>query len=244
MNASFRSLGRRLCAVGLVVSAPSVWAVDLVGRDTNVFGNFALGTGSVVDSGSFLEVLTALDLAYSRSAADVGSVNGVFRGDPVQGTVTFASRTEYAVADHLIVGSGATVTTGATPYDHVAVAVNASSLLRLRIRVAEQTPFVLTGSVGGELGPDVGMWTSKAAASFRFTGCAPCLWTFASPGDFLASGTLMPGIDYTLEGNASSSVNGEGFYRFALQLAPIPEPGTWAMLALGLAGVLVAARRR
>lgn len=233
-----------LAAAALTMGG-SAQAAELVGRSTNVFGNFLVGTGPLFDDGSFSELLGTLALSYGQEASDAGAVNGEFRGAPVQGSASFASGAGYVFAPEQVVGQGHAETTGETPFATVSLGANAISQVRLEFTVPQITPFTLSGSVLAQLGPDMGTRTSQALASVQFSGCIGCLWSAdTQPGGFNASGTLQPGITYTITGRASSRLNGSGQYAFNLALAPVPEPGSALLLALGVPVLLWARRRR
>jgi len=232
---------RNTLAAGWLLAgcATAVQAADLVRRTSNVFGNFVVGYAALGDSGSFNEFLNSLELAYGQAADDAGAVNGDWRGTPVQGSASFASETGYVFGSQQIVGNGSVATTGSTPYDHVSLGANAISFVRLEFTVTEPTPFVLTGSVTGNLGPNIGVRISESLATLQFTGCIGCLWrSDLTPGGFAGSGTLIPGITYTLTGNATTRLNGDAQYAFNLQLSPVPEPAAWLLLAMGIPALL------
>jgi hypothetical protein len=241
----FARLGVVTLAATLVAAAGAAQSAELTRRTTNVFGNFTVGYATVGDSGSFSQLLFGLESAYGRDTADAGAVNSSYRGTPVEGSASFASGASYVFGPEQIVGNGSAATTGATPYDYVSLGANAISTVRLEFRVSEPTPFVLSGAVVGGPGVNVGTRVSEGLATVQFTGCIGCLWrSDAAPGEFSGSGTLIPGITYALSGNASSRINGSASYVFNLQLAPVPEPGAWALLAAGLPLMLWRQRRR
>jgi hypothetical protein len=237
MNQRFRN---RLAAGWLLAGcATAVQAADLVRRTSNVFGNFVVGYAALGEGGSFNEFLSSLELAYTQAANDAGAVNGDWRGTPVEGSASFASAASFVFGGDQIVGNGGTATTGATPYDHVSLGANAISLVRLEFSVTQPTPFVLTGSVTGSLGPDIGVRVSESLASVQFTGCIGCLWrTDTAPGAFVGSGTMIPGITYILAGSATTRLNGDAQWAFNLQLSPVPEPAAWLLLAMGIPALL------
>lgn len=223
----------------LALGAGSTQAVELTRRTSNVFGNFLVGAGPVLDSGSFSELLFTLDTAYGRDANDAGAVNGSLNGQPVTGSASFASGTHYAVGDAVIWGNGHATTTGETPFGYVSLGANAISALRLEFTVDVPTPFVITGSVLHTLGPGVDTRVSEAGASVFFSGCVGCAWDSAhAPGAFSGSGTLIPGNTYSLQANASTRINGDAQYAINLQLSPVPEPAAWLLLAVAIPALL------
>jgi hypothetical protein len=235
-----------LSAVTLALAAPAqALAADFVARSTNVFGNFAVGAAGVVDTGSFSEFLGTPVLSYGREASDAGAVNGSWDGRPVVGAASFASGAGYVFEPDRVVGQGHAETTGDTPYEYVSLASNAISLVRIEFTVAEVTPFTLSGAVTADRGDDVGVRVSQGSASVQFSGCVGCLWTAGvAPGAFNASGLLIPGITYTLRGDASGRLNGSGAYAFDLLLGPVPEPAPWALVLAGSALLVSLHRRR
>ncbi len=234
-------MSARIPAAILVLAATAnvAHAADLVRRTTNVFGNFTVGYAALGDSGSFNEFLSTLELAYGQSANDAGAVSGDWRGTPVQGSASFASHAGYVFGTDQVVGQGGTTTSGDTPYDYVSLGANALSLVRLEFTVPVLTPFVLTGTLGSTLGPGVGTRVSEALATVVFSGCIGCSWrSDLTPGAFVATGTLIPGNTYRLQGNTSTRLNGDAQFAFNLQLSPVPEPAAWLLLALGLPALL------
>lgn len=214
-----------------VAIAPAQAATTLEARQTNVFGNFAVGSGSLLDTGSFSELLSTLDVSYGQSAADAGGVNGVFNGNPVSGSASFASEAGYGFDPLLVVGHGAVVTTGETPYSYVSLGSNAISSVRLTLELTETTVVTLSGSISSLLGPNVGARASLASASVSMNGLGS--WSTAThQGGFLATRTVLPGF-YEIRGSASSALNGEAAYSFDVALAPVPEPSTALLLAFG-----------
>jgi hypothetical protein len=232
----------RHAAIAAVLAAVlgQAGAASLVARQTNVFGNFLVGAGPVLDSGSFSEFLTTPSLSYGQAVNDAGAVNGVFNGQPVTGSASFASDASYAFGPLLIVGDGAAQTTGETPFSYVSLAANAQSSIRLTFSLSEPTVITLSGSIASLLGPNVGAALSQASASVSMNGVGSWDTSFHQ-GGFLATRTVLPG-NYEIRGNASSRINGGASYSFEVALAPVPEPAAWALLAMGLP--LLLARRR
>jgi hypothetical protein len=223
----------RLLPLALLAVAASAQSADLNRRTTTVFGNFVVGYATLGDGGSFNESLSTLDPSYGNSAEDAGSVNGVFRDLPVQGSASFASQTSYAFSDALITGRGSATTTGDTPYDYVSLGANAQSFLRLEFTVREITPFALSGSLSSVLGVNVGVRTSESFASVLLTGTGGWNTNFGDSG-FAASGFFIPGNSYRLEARASTRLNGDAGYVFNLVLNPVPEPPVWLLAGVGL----------
>lgn len=228
-------------AAALLAGAAATVAqpAELVRRTSNVFGNFVVGYAALGDGGSFGELLFTLESLYARDAADAGAVSGDWNGTPVQGSASFASGVGYVFDPAQVVGSGYAITTGETPYDHVSLGANSIGMTRLEFTVDVITPFVITGAVSHTLGPNPGARVSEALASVQFTGCIGCLWrSDTSPGSFMGSGTLIPGVTYTISGNATTRLNGDAQWAFNLQLSPVPEPAVWLLLAMGLPALL------
>ncbi|MFO1318637.1 MAG: hypothetical protein U1F52_03395 [Burkholderiales bacterium] len=226
----------------LLLAATAAHAQDAVlsSRLTNVFGNFTVGAGPVVDNGGFSELLTTTSASYAQDAADAGAVDGAFNGQPVQGSASFSSDAQYLFGGTQITGSGSASTTGDTPFTYVSLGANAISSVRLDFRLPVLTRFTLSGSITSTLGPDVGTRTSNAQSSVQLTGTG--LWTSDDdPGGFSASGTFLPNVTYRLAGNASTRINGDAQYSFNLLLSPVPEPACWLLLAIGVP--LLLARR-
>jgi hypothetical protein len=231
----------RVVGTLLLLAAAAVQAQDatLTARQTNVFGNFLVGTGPVGDSGSFSEFLTTLSSAYGQAADDAGAVNNVFNGMPVTGSASFASEAAFVFDPLQIVGNGAVATSGETPYSYVSLGANAASSVRLTFNLPVQTLVTLSGSVTRLLGPNVGTRLSSASASVTMNGLGS--WSTTShEGGFFASRTLLPG-SYEIRGSASSSINGEASFVFNALLTPVPEPSGWLML---MSGALWVAHRR
>lgn len=237
MHAVLRGAAAALLLAGAV--AP-VLSATLVGRQTNVFGNFVVGSGPVLDTGSFSELLGTLEPAYGQSADDAGAVNGEFNGNPVSGSASFASEAGYAFDADLVAGHGAVATTGQTPYSYVSLAANATSSVRLSFSLAQPTEVTISGSIVSLRGADIGTRTSSASASVSLNGLGS--WTTSShQGAFNATRTLLPGV-YEIRADAGSRLNGQAAYDFNVMLSPVPEPARALLMAGG--GLWLALRHR
>ncbi len=60
----------------------------------------------------------------------------------------------------------------------------------------------------------------------------------------LASITLAPGLHSIFVNGSVAGTSGDGAYSGVLNVAPVPEPGTWAMMLLGFGATGYAMRRR
>lgn len=108
-------------------------------------------------------------------------------------------------------------------------------------RYADVTPFALTG---GET-YIIGGFDSQADSDSYITGVGGL--TMGSQISFLQaarSGTDTGFVVPTTFANNSGGRFGPNFQFTATPVTPVPEPGTYAMMALGLMAVGVAARRR
>lgn len=241
---SLRILASVVLALGLAASAAAqAPPLVLTQRLTSVFGNFLVGAGPVLDSGSFSEFLTApLSSAYNRTAADAGAVNGMLNGQPVVGFAGFSSEALYAVIPTGITAGGGAMVQGGAEYAYMSFGTNASSTVRLDFTVPVPTAFVLSGTVFAAIGPGVNGVGASADAGVSLTGVG--FWDTAShQGAFVSSGMLVPGNGYRLTGRASARVNGDASYTLALVLSPVPAPAAWLLLTLGLPIVLLRGRR-
>jgi hypothetical protein len=248
MNRLFVSIVPALRAaalVGCVVPVPvlaQAQGLSLVGRDTQMSGNFFVGFSTLSDSGNLSHSSTALTNSFGLELADDGGVNGFVGANPVSGTGSFISRQAFEVGALGLAAYGqaqAQVTTGQA---YVSGTAQARSSLELTFSVAVETPFILQVALvnGGGNSPVIVRLAPLGAVSSSS-------WQFTSTGAFTTSGLLAPG-SWTLYANASAVVSPSNLrmssYEYVLQLAPVPEPQSWALLGGGVSVLLLFMQRR
>jgi len=102
----------------------------------------------------------------------------------------------------------------------------------------DDDPQVAQGIVFGEQGPWGWAYGPGSLSASWYVELFPEEVAGAGPGAV----SLL--IDYTVPGQLPDDYFGSGWDMALVPVSVIPEPGTWALVGLGLVGVLGAARRR
>ncbi len=110
--------------------------------------------------------------------------------------------------------------------------------------------------VGGNFSPDA-VWSALDPTKLMFSAGSGTTVNFSNTlfgqnilsihfgdaGSGLGNHTILYLFDFGVNGATSVDLNRQGFSNAVLVQAPIPEPGTWAMMLLGFAGAGLAIRR-